>query len=405
MMIAISRLCCLFILFITATSQLALADEYVSVIAQKGDGVLALLRKFELDGYSCNQDHFYSINKLERNAHLKLGKEYLLPIHVKAFNGKSIGSSLGIEDWKIRKRIQDYNDRMYDQRLREAPFQEDKRLWVPHHEFKCPIKDQVPSPPPTPLLAENPEVNKEGVFPIFGPSYEKVPYFPNPKLTGKVFYLVSGHGGPDPGAIGKYGSHSLCEDEYAYDVTLRLARLLIKDGAKVYIITRDPNDGIRSGKILNCDTDERHWGDTPMHHYQKPRLTQRSDIINSLYAANIKKGVPAADQKVIIIHIDSRATNQRVDVFFYHQEDKTESRQTAKNLMQTFKAYYKKYQPNRSYFGRIIYRDLFMIENCIPTTIYVELGNIRHPVDLQRILLEKNRQLVAQWMLEGLRKE
>ena len=65
------------------------------------------------------------------------------------------------------------------------------------------------------------------------------------RLRGRVYYIVGGHGGPDPVAVGVCYGKSLCEDEYAYDITLRTARNLMTHGATVYIITRDPNDGIR----------------------------------------------------------------------------------------------------------------------------------------------------------------
>jgi N-acetylmuramoyl-L-alanine amidase len=405
-----SRISLMLIPFLLVSVSLLQAEDYVRVKAGAGDGVLALLRKYELDGYSCNLEHFYQINRLERNAFLQLGREYLLPIHIHHYNGRSIGSTLGISDWETRKRIQDYNERMLAQKLRTRPFQEDRVLWVPHHELNCPEKD-LNIPPPESVSMETPQPEEvrprgvsEGYFPIFGESYAQVPYLSNPRQTGRVYYLVGGHGGPDPGAIGKFGRSTLCEDEYAYDVTLRLARLLIKDGATVYVITRDPDDGIRSGKILPCDTDEKHWGDVAIHPDQKTRLTQRSDIINGLYQSHLDQGVPEKNQRVVIIHVDSRATNQRVDVFFYHQKGNSDSKSIARDLMQSFRASYKKYQPNRPYKGEVKYRDLFMIENCKPSTVYIELGNIRHPVDLQRILLEKNRQLVAQWLFEGLRK-
>ena len=53
------------------------------------------------------------------------------------------------------------------------------------------------------------------------------------RLAGACFYVVSGHGGPDPGAIGRVGKHELHEDEYAYDIALRLARNLMQEGAEV----------------------------------------------------------------------------------------------------------------------------------------------------------------------------
>ena len=69
------------------------------------------------------------------------------------------------------------------------------------------------------------------------------------ELSGACFYLVSGHGGPDPGAIGIYQGRQLHEDEYAYDIILRLARELLTRGAKVHIIIQDKKDGIRNGQI------------------------------------------------------------------------------------------------------------------------------------------------------------
>ena len=65
------------------------------------------------------------------------------------------------------------------------------------------------------------------------------------ELKGACFYLVSGHGGPDPGAIGRIGKIELHEDEYAYDIVLRLARNLMTKGAKVHIIIQDAKDGLR----------------------------------------------------------------------------------------------------------------------------------------------------------------
>jgi N-acetylmuramoyl-L-alanine amidase len=64
-----------------------------------------------------------------------------------------------------------------------------------------------------------------------GVGNEKVMIVDN-KLEGAIFYVVAGHGGPDPGAMGDRSGNDLCEDEYAYDVSLRLYRNLLSHGAK-----------------------------------------------------------------------------------------------------------------------------------------------------------------------------
>ena len=56
--------------------------------------------------------------------------------------------------------------------------------------------------------------------PLFGKELANVKVTSN-RLAGACFYVVSGHGGPDPGAIGRVGKHELHEDEYAYDIALR----------------------------------------------------------------------------------------------------------------------------------------------------------------------------------------
>jgi len=44
---------------------------------------------------------------------------------------------------------------------------------------------------------------------------------------------------------------------------------------------------------------------------------------------------------------------------------------------------------------------LYVIRASNPDPIFVELANIRNPKDQERILSPKNRQVLADWMLEG----
>ena len=81
-------------------------------------------------------------------------------------------------------------------------------------------------------------------------------------------------GDPDPGCIGKYRGKELHEDEYAYDIILRLGRELMKRGAKVHFIIQDAKDGIRDQAILNNSKRETCMGKAiPLN--QIARLKQR----------------------------------------------------------------------------------------------------------------------------------
>lgn len=375
------------------------APEFYKVQALPGDGSISLLRRYQLEQYSCNFDQFYKLNKISRQTPLLVGKSYLLPILIYPFNGKTIRSSIGIEDYNTALRIQQYNERMHELSMRQESFQKDKLLWVPYHELNCPKPDlEIPAPvTPEPELA----TGGKRIFPIFGKQYEATPLLSS-KLKGRIYYISSGHGGPDPGAIAKRGKHTLCEDEYAYDVALRLCRLLVSHGATAYMIVRDPDDGIRNGEILPCDTDEVVWGGDRLPFRQKERLFQRSDIINELYDKN--RLVSAANQIAVMIHVDSRSTGKRIDAFFCHHASSESGKKLATQLQQTFKKKYDQYQQGRGYFGTVEARDLHMLRECKPTSVFVELGNIRNAADQQRIILAKNRQLLAEWLFEGLTK-
>lgn len=374
---------------------------YYEVKAQPGDGIYSIMRRYDLDQYTCNFDQFYKLNKLERNARLLAGKSYQLPIQVYRFNGKTIRSTIGINDWNLAVAIQTYNEVMLEKEVRSTSFKKDLNLWVPHHILNCPQSATVV--PEAPKIAdENPEETGgkgKRQFDIFGSKYAHTPLLDN-KLAGKVFYVVSGHGGPDPGAMSKRGKTFLCEDEYAYDVALRLCRHLVSHGATAYMVNRDPNDGIRSDKYLNCDEDEVLWGNVKMSYGQKTRLFQRSDIVNELFEKHKAQGV--TEQLAIMIHVDSRSQSERTDVFFYHYPGNESGRKVAENLHRTMTDKYAKYRKGGYFHGTVSGRDLHMLRETKPLSVYVELANIHNPADQQRILLERNRQLLADWLFEGI---
>jgi N-acetylmuramoyl-L-alanine amidase len=193
--------------------------------------------------------------------------------------------------------------------------------------------------------------NKTISFPIFGKEHAATEIKSN-RLSGTIYYLVSGHGGPDPGTISSYANESISEDEYAYDVTLRLAKELISHGAIVYVIIRDNDDGIRDKRILKMDTDEVVYPKKQIPLNQIKRLKQRTETINNLYLQHTGKY-----RRLIVTHVDSRSSGQNIDVFFYHHKKSKGGKKLAESIHKTFKEKYKKYQPNREYTSNGIYRD------------------------------------------------
>lgn len=232
--------------------------------------------------------------------------------------------------------------------------------------------------------------------PLFGKELSQVKVTSN-RLKGACFYVVSGHGGPDPGAIGRVGRTELHEDEYAYDVALRLARNLMQEGAEVHIIIQDKKDGIRNEHYLKNSKRETCMGD-PIPLNQVERLKQRCTKINGLYAKdrNWYKYCRA-----IFIHVDSRSKRAQTDVFFYHAPKSPLGERLAKGMKNTFEAKYDRHQPNRGFEGTVSARNLYVLLNATPVSVFVELGNIQNAFDQRRFVISDNRQALAKWMTEA----
>ncbi len=323
-------------------------DSLLQVVAEPGDGVYSLLRKHGADP-ARSLSEFLTLNKSRMHGLTGLfeGSTYLIPV------------------------------------LKGAPEATATEATTPEEAIPAPISDEGRP------AAE--------AYPIFGPGYAEVKP-ESTRLKNTVYYLISGHGGPDPGAMTRYGDASISEDEYAYDVTLRLARNLIANGAEVYVIIRDPDDGIRDARILEMDKDEVAYPDQEIPLNQVARLKQRVDAVNSLYRENTGK-----HQRLVVTHVDSRSQGQNIDVFFYFHEKSKSGKEMAESIHETFRKKYAQYQPNRLYSGTFEDRsNLYVVKNTLPATTFIEIGNIKNTRDQKRILDPDNRQALANWICEGL---
>lgn len=234
--------------------------------------------------------------------------------------------------------------------------------------------------------------------PLFGKKYAEYTIHSD-KLKGATFYLVSGHGGPDCGAIGTADGKEIHEDEYAYDIMLRLARNLMMEGATVHIIIQDKNDGIRDDRFLkNSNTETCRGKEIPLN--QTKRLQQRSAEINTL-----SRKTKSSYERAIFIHLDSRSNKHQLDVYFYHHSASELGKRLGNTMRKTFDTQYHKHQPNRGFTGTVSPRDLYVLTNSRPVCLFAELGNIRNSFDQQRFLLSSNRQALANWMCRGFIKD
>ncbi len=376
----------------------AYAVSYVRVLPRAGDGIFSLLHRYNLPRTEQYISKFKELNPngFVNGGDLRRGIYYNLPIRVYEYDGNSIRSTLGISNYQHAKQLQLYNEDMLDKGLRAFHYFDDLQLWVPFYWRDHLLGSLENGTPESDETSDT--VGRSQIFSIFGKQFQKVVQKDN-TLEGTIFYLVAGHGGPDPGAIGLRGRYQLYEDEYSYDITLRLARRLIEHGGLVYVIVRDANDGIRDDAILPGSADEYYWGGARISSNTKQRLAKRASIINELYEKNRYR---AKKQYAIILHLDSRPGPKRVDIYYYYQRQNREGRGLALSMYKTVQQKYDQHQPGRGYRSMVTTRDLYMLENTKPATVYIELGNIQNQRDQDRFVIANNRQAVANWLCLGI---
>lgn len=357
--------------------------RYLIYIPSKTIEIEKVVKNYQLKDE--DKDSLILFNQLKGKVNLEKGKRFKMPIRIYKYSGDNIRSSIGIENYNTALAIQKYNTGMENSGIKKIDPKKGNEIWVP---ISFLTKKKSEFEPYT------------TTFSLLGKKYEKVEVIDN-KLKGELFYLISGHGGPDPGANCTKDGHLICEDEYAYDIVLRLARNLISHGAQVYVIVTDNNDGIREFTYLKSDHDETTYDGKTIPLNQIKRLKQRTDLINKLYKVHQGK----YKQKLIEIHIDSRNEDKKIDLFFYHFPGSEEGKKVATKMLETVKEKYNVHQKDRGYQGVVKERDLYSLRETLPLCIYIEVGNITNEFDQKRILIANNRQALANWLAEGLMKD
>lgn len=218
------------------------------------------------------------------------------------------------------------------------------------------------------------------------------------QLKGAVIYIISGHGGPDPGAIAVVEGHTISEAVYANDICLRIAKKIEEHGGKPIMIIKNPDHGIRDDRILPMENNKYCYPNLQIPFNHMERLVQRVNAVNKLYEENRS----AKYHRLIEVHLDSRSKSTNIDVFFYHYTFSSVGRTFAENLRQVFEEKYSIHQPSRGYTGTVSGRNLYIIRNTRPPAVLIELGNIQNPRDQRRFLDHRNRQALANWIVEGI---
>jgi N-acetylmuramoyl-L-alanine amidase len=380
--------------------------EFLEYKAKVGDNITTVFKKYGVELNDINSKKLKELNKKNRFTKkdgFKIGLNYNLPIvitHTATKDNDILTFNKNLEKkglkYKVKKTAIYIPYDIYQEKKKTLN-SETSKTKITKAKKEEPKEEEVEEPKKEESKKDK-DIESTLTEKLFGKNYSKVPVT-DKQLAGRVFYLDPGHGGPDPGAIGELNGNRICEDEYAYDVTLRLAYDLMTHGAKVYVLVHDLDDGIRDEQFLKVDNNEVYLDGSKISPKQKTRLEQRISIVNKLSKKNQKK---YKSQDMLVIHLDSREDERRIDIFFYYQENNDESYKFATDLYKTIEDKYQKYQPGRGYTGDISTRNLYMLDNSPINTVFMELGNIKNSEDQKRFIQKKNRQAIADWLCDGI---
>jgi len=227
-------------------------------------------------------------------------------------------------------------------------------------------------------------------------------------LEGWHIVLDPGHGGIDPGSItkvrdGRGDPVYVVEDEYVYDITLRMYVLLRLHGAEVTLTLLSPNHLIRRSEpatrtfvhernevwnlaSINARNTARAW----------PRGGQQGLDTRVRVAREALAGHPARRTMFLSIHADNSPGTPSVPIVFYHQSRRstdTRSRSFARDLLPALGA------------GALARGRNFGVLRNNPAwvKVLVEVRNVAHADHAWALRFEELRQRDAEKVVRGIR--
>lgn len=264
-------------------------------------------------------------------------------------------------------------------------------------------------------------------------------------LDGVHVILDPGHGGRDPGAIGRMGIY---EDEYVYDIACRIRRMLrSQTRAKVYMTLMDKRAGYKvvNSKRLPPDRNEvllttpQYWNKNARVsanlrcflvasiYRSLPRAAKKNNrvVFTSVHADSLYPALTGASIYIPDAYLSRKPLNRTGGIYdrikevrscrpirtTYSQRVRSEgySRDFSFELLAAFKRHNVvtlSYHPVRDRVtrGRREYVPAVIRYNPVPTKLLLEVANLRNLRDCRRLMDPNYRELIATAYVDALKR-
>ncbi|MGI6703976.1 MAG: N-acetylmuramoyl-L-alanine amidase [Clostridia bacterium] len=190
-------------------------------------------------------------------------------------------------------------------------------------------------------------------------------FFP---MTNRAVFIDAGHGGRDPGAVGRQGAN---EDRINLEIALRLKRL-VEEGGGIAILTRDGDYGLYSPDAPNKKRDDLQK--------RKAIADQSDSCVN------------------VIIHLNSFSQSRYYGAQVFYHRGSEEGRRLAVIMQEEL----------RRVLDRDNYRqpkaddDIYLLKDNKVPTVLVECGFLSNPEEERLLNDERYQEKVAFAIYSGI---
>ncbi|MEM9001118.1 MAG: hypothetical protein AAGB24_12715 [Bacteroidota bacterium] len=202
------------------------------------------------------------------------------------------------------------------------------------------------------------------------------------KLGNAVYYLIS-----EDGQAG---------NKFTAQVVINLAKELMVNGAKVYVLTKAKVAGNLSN-FPNGQNTLSKAEEMPLDNINN--LQQYVDAVNKRYLKN-----RGSYQRLLVIRANGLTTSKTLNVSVYHHKSSSSGEKFAENIKNAFQGYRIQQDIQKSPQVFAHKNNLFLAKNALPTLTLVEVADSSRRTQ-SKISVKSDKKAITDWLANGMLKD